>query len=65
MAKKYIVDLNKDEKAELVSLTQKGRLGAGKIKDDKIETILTTLAQSQPPNGRVCWRLQLLARRLL
>ncbi len=107
MAKKYIVDLNKDEKAELVSLTQKGRPGARKIKranilllanagkhdfevaellhtswltvlrtrhrfveggldfalnelpragrlpkiDDKIETILTTLAQSQPPNG--------------
>jgi hypothetical protein len=32
MAKKYIVDLNKDEKAELVSLTQKGRPGARKIK---------------------------------
>jgi transposase len=29
--------------------------------DDKIETILTTLAQSQPPNGRVRWTLQLLA----
>ncbi len=32
MAKKYIVDLNKDEKAELVALTQKGRPGARKIK---------------------------------
>ena len=32
MAKKYIVDLNKDEKAELVSLTQKGHPGARKIK---------------------------------
>jgi hypothetical protein len=32
MAKKYIVDLSKDEKAELVSLTQKGRPGARKIK---------------------------------
>ena len=32
MAKKYIVDLNKDEKAELVSLIQKGRPGARKIK---------------------------------
>ncbi len=31
MAKKYIVDLNKDEKAELVALTQKGRPGARKI----------------------------------
>jgi hypothetical protein len=30
MAKKYIVDLSKDEKAELVSLTQKGRQGARK-----------------------------------
>ena len=30
MAKKYIVDLNKDEKAELVALTQKGRPGAEK-----------------------------------
>jgi hypothetical protein len=31
MAKKYIVDLSKDEKAELVLLTQKGRPGARKI----------------------------------
>ena len=121
MAKKYIVDLNKDEKAELVALTQKGRPGARKIKranlllladagkpdfkiakllhtsgltvlrtrhrfveggldfalnelpragrlpkiDNKVETILTTLAQSQPPNGRVRWTLQLLADRLV
>jgi len=33
--------------------------------DDKIETILTTLAQSQPPDGRVRWTLQLLADRLV
>jgi len=115
MAKKYIVDLSKDEKTELVSLTQKGRPGARIIKranilllvdsgkpdfevaellhtswltvlrtrqryveggldfalnelpragrlpkiDDKIETILTTLAQSHPQNGRVRWTLQL------
>ncbi len=121
MAKKYIVDLNEDEEAELVALTQKGRPGARKIKranillmanagkpdfeiaellhtswltvlrtrhrlvegglefalnelpragrlpkiDDKIETILTTLAQSQPPDGRVRWTLQLLAERLV
>jgi len=121
MAKKYIVDLKKDEKAELVAMTQKGRPGARKIKranilllanagksdleiaellhtswltvlrsrhrfvegglyyalnelpragrlpkiDDMIETILTTLAQSQPPNGRVRWTLQLLADRLV
>ena len=112
MAKKYIVDLSKDEKAELVSLTQKGRPGARKIKranilllvdsgkpdfevaellhtswltvlrtrqryveggldfalnelprsgrlpkiDDKIETILTTLAQSHPQMGECVGR---------
>ena len=33
--------------------------------DDRIETILTTLAQSQPPDGRVRWTLQLLADRLV
>jgi hypothetical protein len=33
--------------------------------DDKMETILTTLAQSQPPDGRVRWTLQLLADRLI
>jgi len=121
MAKKFIVDLNEAEKAELVTLTQKGRPGARKIKrakilllanagkpdfeiaellhtswltvlrtrhrfvegnldfalselpragrlpkiDDKVETILTTLAQSQPPDGRVRWTLQLLADRLV
>lgn len=121
MAKKYIVDLSKAEKAGLVELTQKGRPGARKIKranilllaaagkpdleiaellhtswptvqrtrhrfvagglafalnelpragrlpkiDDKVETILTTLAQSQPPEGRVRWTLQLLADRLV
>jgi transposase len=121
MAKKYIVDLNETEEAELVELTQKGRSGARKIKranilllansgkpdfeiaellhtswltvlrtrqklveggldfalneqsrsgrlpkiDDKVETILTTLAQSQPPDGRVRWTLQLLADRLV
>ncbi len=31
MAKKYVVDLEEDEKAELVALTQKGRPGARKI----------------------------------
>src|SRR3989337_3228996 len=120
MAKKFIVDVNEAEKAEVVTLTQKGRPGARKIKranilllanagkpdfeiaellhtswltvlrtrhrfvegnldfalselpragrlpkiDDKVETILTTLAQSQPPDGRVRWTLQLLADRL-
>jgi hypothetical protein len=33
--------------------------------DDKIETILTTLALSQPPDGCVRWTLQLLADRLV
>jgi len=121
MAKKFIVDFTEAEKAELVSLTQKGCPGARKIRranilllanngkadfeiaellhtswltvlrtrrkfvegglefalnelpragrlpkiDDKVETILTTLAQSQPPDGRVRWTLQLLADRLV
>lgn len=121
MAKKYIVDLDETEKLELITLTQKGRPGARKIKranillladggksdleiaellhtswltvlrtrhkfvegglnfalnelpragrlpkiDDKVETILTTLAQSQPPDGRGRWTLQLLADRLV
>lgn len=121
MAKKYIVDLDETEKAALITLTQKGRPGARKIKranillladsgksdleiaellhtswltvlrtrhkfveggldfalnelpragrlpkiDDKVETILTTLAQSQPPDGRGRWTLQLLADRLV
>lgn len=46
----------------LNELSRAGRLP--KI-DDKIETILTTLAQSHPPNGRVRWTLQLLADRLV
>jgi hypothetical protein len=33
--------------------------------DDKIETILATLAQSRPPDGRARWTLQLLADRLV
>jgi hypothetical protein len=32
MAKKYVVDLNEGEKADLVALIQKGRSGARKIK---------------------------------
>lgn len=32
MAKKYIVDLDKAEKAELAALIQKGHSGARKIK---------------------------------
>ena len=44
MAKKYIVDLNKDEKAELVALTQKGRPGARKIKNGRVRWTLPLLA---------------------
>ena len=46
----------------LSELPRAGRLP--KI-DAKVETILTTLAQSQPPEGRVSWTLQLLADRLV
>jgi hypothetical protein len=56
MAKIYIVDLNKTEQA------RSGRLP--KI-DDKLEAILTTLAQSVPPAGRKRWTLHLLADRLV
>lgn len=121
MAKRYIVDLTKDEKEQLVELTRKGRPGARKIKranmlllaaagktdaeiattlqtslltvlrtrrklvtggldfalnersragripkiDDKVETILTTIAQSKPPEGRKHWTVQLLTDRLV
>ena len=121
MAKKYSIDLSRDEKDTLVELTRKGRPGARKVKranillladqgkkdeeivtllhtsrntvirtrrkfvtgglafalsersragrlpkiDDKVETILTTLTQSQPPGGRKRWTLQLLADRLI
>lgn len=121
MVKRFVVDLNENEEAELIALTQKGRPGARKLKranilllantgkrdfeiaellhtswltvlrtrhrfvdggldsalnelpragrlpkiDDKVETILTTLAQSQPPDGCVRWTLQLLADRLV
>jgi hypothetical protein len=36
MAKKYIIDLSKDEKAEFVSRTQKGRSDARIIKQANI-----------------------------
>jgi len=42
LAKKYIVELNKDEKAELVALTQKGRPGARKIKRENILLLANT-----------------------
>lgn len=47
------------------SLNEQARSGRLPKIDGKIETILTTLAQSQPPDGRVRWTLQLLADRLV
>jgi transposase len=47
------------------SLNEKPRAGRFPKIDDKVETILTTLAQSKPPVGRVSWTLQLLADRLV
>ena len=47
------------------SLDERSRAGRFPKIDDKVETILTTLAQSQPPAGRVRWTLQLLADRLV
>jgi len=47
------------------SLNERSRAGRFPKIDDKVETILTTLAQSKPPAGRVRWTLQLLADRLV
>lgn len=47
------------------ALNEQSRAGRLPKIDDKVETILTTLAQSQPPEGRKRWTLQLLADRLV
>lgn len=47
------------------SLNERSRAGRFPKIDDKVETILTSLAQSKPPTGRVRWTLQLLADRLV
>jgi transposase len=47
------------------ALNERSRAGRLPKIDDKVETILTTLAQSQPPGGRKRWTLQLLADRLI
>jgi transposase len=47
------------------ALNERSRAGRLPKVDDKVETILTTLAQSQPPEGRKRWTLQLLADRLV
>lgn len=44
-------------------LNERSRAGRLPKVDDKVETILTTLAQSQPPAGRKRWTLQLPADR--
>lgn len=47
------------------ALNERSRVGRLPKIDDKVETILTTLAQSRPPAGRKRWTLQLLADRLV
>jgi transposase len=47
------------------ALNERSRAGRWPKIDDKVETILTSLAQSQPPDGRKRWTLQLLADRLV
>ena len=47
------------------ALSERSRAGRFPKIDAKVETILTTLAQSQPPGGRKRWTLQLLADRLV
>jgi hypothetical protein len=41
MAKKFIVDLDEDEAAELVALTQKSRPGSRKIKQANIKLYIS------------------------
>ena len=49
------------------ALNERPRLGSRLLKklDEKGEAILETLACSEPPEGRKCWTLQLLADRLV
>lgn len=47
------------------ALNERSRAGRLPKIDDKVETILTTLAQSQPPKGRKRWTIQLLTDRLV
>jgi len=47
------------------ALNERSRSGRFPKIDDKVEAILTTLAQSTPPDGRRRWTLQLLANRLV
>jgi transposase len=47
------------------ALNERSRAGRLPKINDKIEAILTTIAQSVPPGGRKQWTLQLLADRLV
>jgi transposase len=47
------------------ALNEQARSGRQPKVDDKLEAILTSLAQSKPPQGRKRWTLQLLANRLV
>ena len=47
------------------ALNERSRAGRLPKIDDKVETILTTIAQSQPPEGRKRWTIQLLTDRLV
>jgi len=49
------------------ALNERPRLGGCALKklDEKGEAILETLARSEPPVGRKCWTLQLLADKLV
>jgi transposase len=48
-----------------LALNERSRAGRFPKIDDKVETILTTIAQSQPPQGRRCWTVQLITDRLV
>ena len=48
-----------------LALNERSRAGRFPKIDDKVETILTTIAQSQPPEGRKCWTVQLITDRLV
>ncbi len=47
------------------ALNERSRAGRLPKIDDKVESILTTIAQSKPPKGRKRWTVQLLADRLV
>jgi transposase len=47
------------------ALNEQSRSGRLPKIDDKLEAILTTIAQSKPPAGRKRWTLQILADRLV